>query len=403
MDARQGRRPRFGAGWRRGVLLACAVSLFCVALAVPGFAAAGERAAADRALDHALKDLVRLPDGPPGAIAVIQRGDERDVHTAGVANVKTDAPLGARKHMRIASVAKAFSGAVALALVDQGVLSLDDTIGELLPDLPLTWHPMTLRQLLQHTSGMPDYTQAPGFADALAASPAVAPTPGELLAYAASEPLNHTPPGSAYEYSNSENIAVGMMVETVTGASYEDAIRAKVTTPLDLRRTGMPQGTLLPDPFIHGYLWEEGVPQDYSQFFPPLDSGIAWGGWGWASGGLVSTPADLNRFVRGYAGGELFGPEVQEEQAQFLDGGQSDPPGPGENAAGLAMFRYETRCGTVLGHTGSIPAGYTQFAASTRNGKRSVSFTITIQFTEEILPALRRAEVRAVCAALARR
>jgi D-alanyl-D-alanine carboxypeptidase len=94
---------------------------------------------------------------------------------------------------------------------------------------------------------------------------------------------------------------------------------------------------------------------------------------------------------------------VQEEQTQFLDGGQSDPPGPGENAAGLALFRYRTRCGTVVGHTGSIPAGYTQFAASTPNGRRSATFTITIQFTEEILPALRRAEVRAVCAALARR
>jgi D-alanyl-D-alanine carboxypeptidase len=377
-------------------------SLLCLALGSPGTALAGERAAADRALDRALEKLVGLPEGPPGAIAVIQRGDDRDVHTAGVANVETAAPLRAGKHMRIASVSKAFSGAVALALVDQGVLSLDDTIGEHLSDLPPAWHPMTLRQLLAHTSGMPDYTQSQGFADALADSPAVAPPPRELLGYVESEPLNHLP-GAAYEYSNSENIAVGLMVEAVTGASYERAVRAKVTTPLRLRRTQMPQGTLVPDPFIHGYLWEQGVPQDYSQWFPPLDSGVAWGGWAWASGGLVSTPADLNRFARGYAGGELFGGEVQEEQFQFLDGGRSDPPGPGRNAAGLALFRYRTRCGTLFGHTGSIPAGYTQFVASTPNGNRSVSFTITIQFTEEILPALRQAEVRAVCAALAPR
>jgi hypothetical protein len=64
---------------------------------------------------------------------------------------------------------------------------------------------------------------------------------------------------------------------------------------------------------------------------------------------------------------------------QFLDGGQSEPPGPGRNAAGLALFRYRTRCGRVFGHTGSIPAGYTQLVASTPNGNRSVSFTITIQ------------------------
>ena len=316
--------------------------------------------------------------------------------------METAAPLRAGNYMRIASVSKAFSGAVALAMVDQGLLSLDDTIGELLPDLPPTWHPMTLRQLLQHTSGMPDYTQAPGFADALADSPEVAPPPAALLGYAAGMALNF-PPGTGYKYSNSENIAVGMMVEAVSGASYEHAVRVKVTAPLDLRRTGMPQGILIPDPFIHGYLWDQGIPQDYSQWFPPLDGGVAWGGWAWASGGMVSTPADLNRFARGYARGRLFGPEVQEEQTQFLDGGESDPPGPGENAAGLGLFRYHTRCGTVVGHTGSIPAGYTQFTASTPNGRRSATFTITIQFTEEILPALRRAEVRAVCAALARR
>ncbi len=343
-----------------------------------------------------------LPEGPPGAIAVIQRGDDRDVHVAGVANVKTGAPLRAEKHMRIASVSKAISGAVALALVDQGILSLDDTIGELLPGLPPAWDQMTLRELLQHTSGMPDYTQTQGFADAFSDSPAVAPPPGDLLGYAASDPLSF-PPGTGYKYSNSENIAVGMMVEAVTGASYEDAIRTKVTTPLRLRRTQMPQGILLPDPFIHGYLWDQGAPVDYSQWFPPLDSGVAWGGWAWASGGVVSTPADLNRFVRGYVSGKLFGGEAREEQFQFVEGGRSDPQGPGRNAAGLGLFRYRTRCGTVYGHTGSIPAGYTQFVASTRDGKRSVSFTITIQFTEEILPALRQAEVKAVCAALARR
>lgn len=227
------------------------VPLLCLVLGGPGAALGGERTKADKALDRALKKLVGLPEGPPGAIAVIQRKGDRDVHTAGVANVETAARLRARKHMRIASVSKAFSGAVALAMVDQGVLSLDDTIGEHLPDLPPTWHPMTLRQLLQHTSGMPDYTQSQGFADAFVDSPEVAPPPRELLGYVESEPLNH-PPGTAYEYSNSENIAVGMMVEAVTGASYERAVAAKVTTPLRLRRTQMPQGTLLPDPFIHG-------------------------------------------------------------------------------------------------------------------------------------------------------
>lgn len=280
MVARQGRRPQSRAGRALGGVLACLP--ICLALGSPGTGLANERGAADKALDRALEGLVSSPEGPPGAIAVVQRGHDREVHTAGVANVATGAPLRAKKHMRIASVSKAFSGAAALALVDQGVLSLDDTIGELLPDLPATWHPMTLRQLLNHTSGMPDYTQSQGFADAFSDSPAVAPPPRQLLGYAESEPLTN-PPGTAYKYSNSENIAVGLMIEAATGASYEHAVRAKVTTPLHLSQTQMPQGTLIPDPFIHGYLWDQGVPVDYSQFFPPFDSGIAWGGWAWAA------------------------------------------------------------------------------------------------------------------------
>ena len=77
-----------------------------------------------------------MDGGPPGVIAVVQRGQSREVHSFGVRNIKGDLPLRANDHMRIASAAKAFSGAVALSLVSKGVLSLNDTIGELLPDLP---------------------------------------------------------------------------------------------------------------------------------------------------------------------------------------------------------------------------------------------------------------------------
>src|SRR5215217_3463271 len=116
---------------------------------------------ADAALDRALKDLVAMEGGPPGVIAVIQRGQHREVHTFGVANVRTGRPMRIHDRMRIASTSKAFSGAVALSLVSKGALSLNDTIGELLSDLPKpppdAWAEVTLGQLLNHTSGLPDY------------------------------------------------------------------------------------------------------------------------------------------------------------------------------------------------------------------------------------------------------
>jgi D-alanyl-D-alanine carboxypeptidase len=117
--------------------------------------------------------------------------------------------------MRIASVAKAFSGAVALSLVSKGVLSLNDTIGELLPKLPETWHAVRLRHWLNHTSGIPDFSQDEDFLAAVMAHPKEAPPPEELLSYVEDEPLNFEP-GTRYEYSNSDNIAVGLMIEAAT-------------------------------------------------------------------------------------------------------------------------------------------------------------------------------------------
>lgn len=116
----------------------------------------------------------------------------------------------------------------------------------------------------------------------------------------------------------------------------------------------------------------------------------------------MSTPRDLNAFIRGYVSGSLFGRAVQREQFRFVRGGRSSPPGPGANAAVLAVFRYRSRCGTVYGHTGNFP-GYTQFAAATRDGRRAVTMSLNIPAPEgELLRRLRRAQVQAVCALLKR-
>jgi D-alanyl-D-alanine carboxypeptidase len=362
-------------------------------------AAATPARKADTALDRALQKLVTMPGGPPGVIAVVQRGDELRIHRAGYGDVAAKRRPRASDHMRIASVAKAFSGATALSLVQKGVLSLDDTIAKRLPSLPAAWGAVTLRQLLNHTSGVPDFLNSRAFQEALSASLTVAPPPEKLLDTIAGDPLEFAP-GSKYAYSNSDNIVVGLMVQAATGKSYEQELQEQVFGPLGLTETSLPAGPELPPPFIHGYDREgNGPPEDLSEVFAA--------GWAWASGGIVSTPLELNRFVRGYVGGALFGADVQGQQRQFVAGGQSGPPGPGTNAAGLALFRYQTRCGTVYGHTGNT-FGFTQFIAASPDGKRSVTVSINLQRTETskgqalaVFKALRRTEVLAVCAALA--
>jgi D-alanyl-D-alanine carboxypeptidase len=397
---------------RKTVLLLASVSLSvllasgaALAVTLNGAAAGSARAdaataakGADAALDRGLKGLVAMEGGPPGAIAIVQRGDHREVHSFGVRNIKSGLPLRADDHMRLASASKAFSGAVALSLVSKGELSLSDTIGELLPDLPRSWHNITLRQLLNHTSGLPNFTEDPGYLAALGASPKNAPPPRALLSYVEDEPLDFEP-GSEYSYSNTDNIAVGLMVEAATGKPYEQQLGEQVYAPLGLKKTSLPRGANLREPFIHGY------DNDPSQQPPDDISEALASGWVWASGGMVSTPSEVNDFVRGYVGGKLFDKKTRARQRQVVEGGSSEPPGPGKNSAGLGIFRYETRCGTVWGHTGNYP-GYTQFLAASPNGKRSVTVSVNeqlspVQGAPGVFDALRRTEVKAVCAALA--
>ena len=354
----------------------------------------------DAALDRALEELVAMDGGPPGVIAIVQRGPHREVHSFGVRNLKGDLPMRADARMRLASTSKAFSGAVALSLVSEGVLSLNDTIGERLPSLPKSWHKITLRQLLNHTSGLPNFTEDPDYLAALQASPKNAPQHRELLSYVEDGPLNFKP-GTRYEYSNSDNIAVGLMVEDATGESYEQQLQEQVYGPLGLKKTSLPRGANLKKPFIHGY------DNDPSQQPPEDVSEVLASGWVWASGGMVSTPSEFNEFVRGYVGSELFDLKTHASQRQVFEGGSSDPPGPGKSSAGLGIFRYETRCGTVWGHTGNYP-GYTQFMAASPNGKRSVTVSVNeqlspVQGAPGVFDALRHAEGKAVCAALADR
>ncbi|MEU2628452.1 serine hydrolase domain-containing protein [Kitasatospora sp. NPDC007106] len=372
--ARTCRRPL-----RPAAVLAAALALTGL---LPGTALAGGRGGGQDggrpSLDRALRELVTAPGGPPGAIAVLRYGDRTEVHRAGTAEVGTGRRPRITDHMRIASAAKAFSGAVTLRLVDRGALGLDDTIGERLPDLPAAWHAVTLRQLLQHTSGLPDYSDSAAFRAVITADPHHVFDPHHLLDYVFGQPLGFAP-GTQYRYSNSDNIAAALMAEAATGRPYEELLARLVNRPLGLRETTLPRGYELPEPYLHGY---DVVPPD-----PPEDVSTLFGASGaWASGGIVSTPADLSAFIRAYGGDGFLKPSTRQQQTDWVPGA-SEPAGPGTNAAGLALFRYTTRCGVVYGHTGNT-AGYTQFAAATPDGRRSVTVSVTEQISQSTRPAL---------------
>ncbi|MFE7074772.1 serine hydrolase domain-containing protein [Streptomyces sp. NPDC057620] len=375
--------------------LAALLAAACLAAPVQDAARAADGPAGhDRALRQQLQDLTTAPGGPPGAIAVLKRGSRTEVYRAGVAETGSDRPIKVTDHMRIASTAKAYSGAVALRLVDSGDLRLNDTIGKVLPRLPHAWHRVTLRQLLNHTSGLPDFSAAPEFLALVTENPRRQFDSRRLLDFVADEPLAFRP-GSRYAYSNSDNIAVALMAEAVTDRRYEDLLDELVYRPLELRGTSLPQGYRMPEPYMHGYdVTAQNPPEDVSEVLGT--SGV------WASGGIISTPKDMTAFIRGYAGGKLISDRTRRQQLNWVDGA-SEPAGPGKNKAGLALFRYTTRCGVVYGHTGNFP-GYTQLIAATPDGERSLTVSLTTQVNKstkpELLERLRTVEENFVCALL---
>ncbi|MET7617077.1 serine hydrolase domain-containing protein [Streptomyces sp. NPDC005408] len=396
-------RPRFR--FRRLRLPAAALlAVGSLAGLVSAPAAAGESAATghDGALSKRIQELVRAPGGPPGVIAVLQRGGNTEFYRAGVSQLGTDRPPQPTDHMRIASTAKAFSAAVALQLVDRGLLGLDKPIRRWLPALPEAWHAVTLRQLLNHTSGLPDYSTDSEFLEIVTADPHHVFDSRRLLDFVAGDLLLF-PAGSRYQYSNSDNIAVALLAEAVTGRRYEELLKQTVYRPLELRNTSLPQGFfLLPEPYLHGYAVDPpAAPEDVNT---ALSASGVWASGVWASGGIVSTPRDLTAFIRAYAGGDLISKPTRHQQLKWRDGA-SEPAGPGVNATGLAIFRYTTRCGVVYGHTGNFP-GYTQLIAATPDGRRSLTFSITTQVNKTNKPALlaklRNIQEDFVCALLRR-
>jgi D-alanyl-D-alanine carboxypeptidase len=367
--------------------LAALTALACVALALTAGTAAAKTT--DAEVLKGLEGLVTSPGGPPGAIATLYRNGKLTTLSTGRADIKKKAAPRATEHMRIASVAKAFSGAVALNLVRAGKLSLDDTIAKVLPTLPSAWGAVTLRQLLNHTSGLPDYSKSDGFAHQLETDPRGFVSTAKIISWVSKDPLVFKP-DSKYEYSNTDNIVVGLMVESATQQTYSNELQRIVFGPSKLTQTSLPTTPPIPSPFIHGYIVEPEVEeQDVSTIISPSGA--------WASGGIVSTPQNLNAFIRADLGLKYFDRAQQEQQMHWWVGGESSPPGPGKNSAGLALFRYQTKCGTVYGHTGNFP-GYTQFAAATADGSRGITTTLNIPApTGKLLAQLRRVQTAAVC------
>jgi D-alanyl-D-alanine carboxypeptidase len=229
------------------------------------YAAATARPA-DRA--EAIRQVVRELMAEASLRAVILRVTVagRPLLTEAFGESTDGVPATPRMHFRIGAVAIAYLGVLALQLEEERFLRLDDPVGRWLPDLPNA-DTVTLRMLLNNTSGYPDYVRNPNFITAFFADVNRSWTPRDLLDVAFSEPVLF-PPGTNWGYSHTNFVVLGLALERATGMSLRQLMTTRILFPWQLQATANPNTPSIPDPVLHAFTAERGTYED-STFWNP--------------------------------------------------------------------------------------------------------------------------------------
>ncbi|MFE6361649.1 serine hydrolase domain-containing protein [Streptomyces sp. NPDC057806] len=289
-------------------------------------------------LDKAIAD-VRREAGIPGlTVGLWMPGKGSYVRSTGVADKVTGAPMRPDLHARIGSETKTFTVTALLQLVDEGRVRLDDPIAKYIRGVP-DGRRITLRHLAEMRSGLFSYTEDDDFVQALLSDPRRPYTPRELLSYAFKHP-NNAPPNTTFEYSNTNIVLLGLVIEKVTGRHLADVIHRRVLRPAGMHRTLFPHGAEFPEPHARGYTNQtlSGEVEDATDWNPS---------WAWAAGAMISDLQDLRRWAPILATGKLLSPETQKQRLKTL------PTGHPGTSYGLGIVNS----GGWIGHNGSLP-GY---------------------------------------------
>jgi D-alanyl-D-alanine carboxypeptidase len=311
--------------------------------------------------------------GAPGGAALVK--DEYGVRQAasGLADLRTRRPMRPGLNYRAASVTKSFVATVMLQLVAEGRLSLSDTVEHWLPGILPYGDQVTIRQLLNHTSGVPEYLLVP-LLELYASKQGQfrSWTPRELVALVADQPPLF-PPGTTYSYSNTNYVLAGLIVEAATGNKLGHELTGRIIRPLRLRDTFFPVNRPdIPGRNARGYslpLGDQGPVLDG----PLLDFTVYNPSLAWAAGNLVSDLGDLARFFRALLGGRLLSPALLAEMTTTVPIGQGA-------GYGLGLLVLDTPCGRLIGHDGGIP-GFITIVLSTQDGRRQFGVMVNQFFT----------------------
>jgi len=306
--------------------------------------------------------------GAPGVVGLVRTGERTWQGASGLGDLGANRPARAGDRFRIGSVTKSFVATVVLQLVGEGRLRLDDNLERWLPGLVPGGEQITARHLLNHTSGLYNYT------DDLPEPPRRF-RPRELVAIA----TGHKPlfaPGTQFSYSNTNYILAGLVVERVTGQRLAAQLQKRIFQPLGLDDTELPATERrITGAHVRGYAPPD---EDWRVSDGPgglVDVTEMDTSWAWAAGAMVSTTTDLARFYQALLGGQLLTPELLKEMRTTVDASQA---GHGTRY-GLGLEVLRPGCGVELwGHGGSLE-GYGTTAFSTPDADRQLVMAINLQ------------------------
>ncbi|MFE7664239.1 serine hydrolase domain-containing protein [Streptomyces celluloflavus] len=355
------------SGRRRAVptVVAVAAGVMTMGALAPPAASAAAR---PDSVQQGLNALVHA-DGMPAALASVQdRGGRTRTYTAGVGDLATGSKVPTDGQVRIGSNTKVFTAVVMLQLVGERKIRLDAYVDTYLPGLVrgdgIDGRRITVRHLLQQTSGLPNYTEYDLQLRHY--------EPRELLGIALRHKA-HFDPGKKWEYSNTNYVLAGLIIQKVTGRPVAKEIDQRIIKPVGLRHTYFPApgDTTIREPHPKGYDRDsaDAPPRDITEMDPS---------WAWAAGQMISTNSDLNRFFTALLGGRLLPPA---QLAQMRTTVPADYFGDGARY-GLGLVSKPLSCGGVYwGHGGSFP-GYETRGGVTAKG-RAANIAVTIQPTDK--------------------
>jgi D-alanyl-D-alanine carboxypeptidase len=323
------------------------------------------------------RELVKA--GAPGAIVYVRTPTGARAGVAGYADRAAHVSMRAADRYRIASVSKAFVSVLILQLEAEGKLDIDDAVAKYLPDVVPNGGAITLRELMNHTSGLFNYTDDAAFVNDPITNFARPWSPQELLALAFAHAPNFAP-GANWSYSNTNYIVLGLVVEQVTGKPLGQVLQERIFTPLGLTSTSFPLTIALAPDFVHGYIKLPGTPLfDISPGLNPT--------WGWAAGAIVSNARDVTAFYRALFTGKILpAVELGEMEATTTNSG----------TYGLGIANTLLACGRALTHDGDF-LGWRNIAYSTANGKRQAVVMVNVNDTYVSWDRLNAVTQKALC------